>query len=358
MKIKNAVPLFSQFGNQTFLTQIAYPLFKTLYEIDVEICREIDQEKVMYERDRFLDLLGNNRPILLAPFLLSARGNVIIHEGSWELRPENKLFLLDGQEKLLGLESAFEYLTNEKEDAEQQKKPRVGKKIERMIERVNQLSISMQVYLELSLEEERKCYCDMNFQRRELHPGILMQYDQRNEYTILTRKVAGHLEDTIEIDQKLARVRDQSSALTSLSIMHKCALAMWEGDLAGKEIKMKNSQVSNKTQEMLTEKFYKGWLDLFPRHACNRQKYVTGLAGIQIALAYTVFLLTKDHHVTYETAIQKLQTLKSSCTWKHDDPLFHHLYDQTTGRIKHHHKKSSIQQTARRMITRISEEVQ
>jgi DNA sulfur modification protein DndB len=358
MRMKNVVSVFSQFGNRTFLTQMDFALFKSLYEIDVEICREIEKERVMYEREWFLDYLENDRAILLAPFLLSARGNVLIHEDGWELRPENKLFILDGQEKLLGLESAFQYLKNEKEYAEQQKKPRVVKKIEHMMERVNQLSVSFQVYLELSLEEERKCYCDIDLQKRELHPGLKMQYDQRNEYIVLTRKVASKLEETMEIDHKLARVRDQSSALTSLSIMYKSVQAMWEGDLAGKETKMKNRLISIKTQERLTEKFYKGWSDLFPDHACNRQKYVTGLAGIQIALAYTVFLLTKDHHVSYENAIQKLQTLKLSCTWKHDDPLFHHLYDQTTGRIKHHHKRNSIQETARRMMTRISEEVQ
>jgi DNA sulfur modification protein DndB len=358
MMVESVVNVFSQFGNRAFLTEMDFALLKSIYEIDVEISRKIDKERVRDERDWFLEHLENQTFILLAPLILSARGKVIIRVDGWDLPTGNKLFILGGQEKLLGLEAALLYLKSNKEWAEQERKTRVVKRVERMIERLNNLPITLQIYLELSLEQEWKYYCDIHTQRRTIHTGVKMQYDQRNEFTILTRIVAKKLEHSMEIDHKLARVRDESSALTSLSIMNKCTLALWEGDLVGKETKMNNRRFSNSKLEKLTEEFYKIWLDLFPAKGYNRQKYVSGLAGIQTALAYTVFLLTKDNHLSHENAIQRLLTLKSSCTWKHDDPLFSHLFDNTTGRIKKHHTKGSIQETARRFIARITEEVQ
>lgn len=358
MIVERDVTVFNQFGNKILLAQMDFALLTSIYEIDVEISRKIDKESVRCERDWFLEHLENQTLILLAPFITSARGKIIIHENGWELPAENKLFILDRQEKILGMVAALQYLKKKKEWAEQERKPRVIARIEQMIERLYKLPITLQIYLELSLEKEWKFYCDFNTHRRTIHAGMKMQYDQRNEFTILTRKVAKKLEHSMEIDDKLARVRNESSALTSLSIMNKCTLALWEGDLVGKETKMKNRRFSNSRQEKLTEEFYKVWLDLFPAKAYNRQIYVSGLAGIQIALAYTVFLLTKDNQMPHHMAIQKLLILKSSCTWKHSDPLFTHLFDNTTGRIKNHHTKRSIQETARRFMARITEEVQ
>jgi len=183
-----------------------------------------------------------------------------------------------------------------------------------------------------------------------------MQYEQRDAFTVLTRKVAEKFEQTMEIEQKLSRLTDQSSALTSLVIMRKCMLAMWEGDLVGKETRSSNRLLPMKALEGPTEEFYKTWLHLFPTGACNRKLYVSGLGGIQIALAYTVYLLSKDYKLTHRGAIQKLAILKSVCSWQHDDPLFTHLYDPTTRRIKNHGKKSALQETARQFITMIKRE--
>lgn len=125
-----------------------------------------------------------------------------------------------------------------------------------------------------------------------------------------------------------------------------------------KQSKPSNTLIPTETLERLTEEFYKVWLEMFPKKANNRQQYVSGLAGIQIALAYTVYVLMKEHRLPPQEAIHKLIKLKSSCTWEHRDPLFTHLFDTTTGRIKNHNKKSSIQKTARNFLMRMTEEAQ
>jgi DNA sulfur modification protein DndB len=327
-------------------------------EINQPLPWKIDMESVIAERDWFLTHVANKSRILLAPFTFSARECVKVNKGKGEFLPDKKMVILFGQEKILGLAAAVQFLQNKKDLAELEQKPRMVKLVEQALERLTTIPITMQVYLDLSLEAERKIYNDSHMGRRYVHAGEKMQYDQRCEFTVLTRKVAENIEEVMEIEQKLSRMMEQSTALTSLTIMQKCTLAMWEGDLDGHTVKVSNTLIPAETRERLTEEFYRVWLELFPEKAYNRQQYVSGLAGIQIALAYTVYLLTKEQRLPHRKAIHKLLKLKSSCTWEHHDPLFAHLFDPTTGRIKNHNKKCSIQKTARKFLMSLTEEAQ
>lgn len=349
---------YKQFGKRVMVTKMDFSSLLSIFEIDWDLHRKIDSERILACRDWYVTCAKNNRAFHLAPFLFSARGKGKSTKDGWGLEQDAKLFILDGMHRVLGLVAALYYLTSKREEAEQQKKWKSVKRIEQAIERIQTFPIGLQIYLDLSLEEERKLFADLNTESREVHTGETVLYEQRNEWAILTRKVAEKFHHSMEIEQKLSRVTDQSSALTSLSIMHKCTLAMWEGHLEKNELQPSKPSLSIQSRERITEEFYKVWLELFPAQAENRSRYVTGLAGIQIALAYTVFLLTRDHHLTHRKAVHTLTTLKPSCTWKHDDPLFLHLFDHTSGRIKGHSKKSSIKATARQFIKRITEEGQ
>lgn len=353
---KNEI-VFNEFGKGIFYTEMDLSTLRSCCEIDVPLYWKIDKESVMAERDWFLTHAENKRIILLAPFIFSARGCVKTNEKSFELLPNEKLLLLFGQEKILGLASAVQFLQAKKDWAEQEKKPRMMKQVDQTLARLTTFSLGMQIYPGLSPEEERKLYFDFYTEKRSVHAGVKMQYDHRCEFTVLTRKVAERIEEFMEVEQKLSRVMDQSTALTTLPIMQKCTLAMWEGDLVGKTLKASNRLLPIGTLEGITEEFYKVWLEIFPVKAWNRQQYVSGLAGIQIALAYTVFLLNKEQKLPHRRAIHKLTSLKS-CTWEHHDSLFTHLLDTTTGRIKNHSKKCSIQETARKFLAKITEEVQ
>jgi DNA sulfur modification protein DndB len=356
--LTNDVIVFNQFWKNVIFTQMGFGTLRALCEMNLPLYWEIDKDTVIAERDWFLAHVENKSRISLAPFTFSARNCEIVNKENWALHPNGKLVILTGQEKIMGLAAAVQFLQDKKDYAIKEKKPRMVKQVEQALERLTTIPIFMQIYFDLSIEEERMLYEVFHSERRCVHAGVRMQYDQRCEFAVLTRRVAERIEECMEIEQKLSRMMDQSTALTSLSIMHKCTLALWEGDLGGKTVKASNTLLPTATLEKRTEEFYKVWLELFPDRAWNRQEYVSGLAGIQIALAYTVFLLTKEHKLSHRKAIQKLRILKSTCTWSHHDPLFTHLFDLTTGRIKNHSKKCYIQKTARKFLLKITEEVQ
>lgn len=356
-KMTKNVNAINQFGKDVLLIQMGLSNLLSICEMDLPLYWKIDKESIIAERDWFLTQVENKSVILLAPFIFSSRGCLIVSQNQWDLLPDEKLFILMGQERMLGLASAVQFLQAKKDAAEQEQKPRKVRRVEQELERLTTLSISMQIYLDLSLEEEKKLYHDLNVERRSVHSGGKMKYDHRSEFAVLTRRVAERIEEFMEVEQQLSRLMDQSSALTSLSVMHKCTLAMWEGDLDGKALQASNRLLPSETIVELSEEFYKAWQELFPVKASHRQQYVSGLSGIQIALAYTVYLLTKEQKLPHRKAIQKLTTLKSLCTWKHHDPLFSHLFDTTTGRIKNHSQKGSIKKTARKFLMKITEGV-
>ncbi|WP_282172224.1 hypothetical protein [Cytobacillus firmus] len=75
---------------------------------------------------------------------------------------------------------------------------------------------------------------DINTVRREAHIGQIMLYDQRDQYTELTRNVASKLQTIFEIEQNLSRISIHNLALTSLATMKMCIISLFEGILTVK----------------------------------------------------------------------------------------------------------------------------
>lgn len=92
------------------------------------------------------------------------------------------------------------------------------------------------------------------------------------------------------------------------------------------------------------------WISIFPKNMSDRHTYVSGLTGVQVALAYTVFLLVKDYGLTYPNAIENVRVLGKECSWEHRDPCFTHIYNTESAKIKYHSISTNIQLTANNFI--------
>ncbi len=344
---------YNQFGKEVLITQMGFSFLEALFEVDPEVQRKIDPSRRSEIRD-FILKSTEKSDFYFSPFVFSARGSIAkTEDGGWELKPGSKLFILDGMHRSAGLSSAIRDLIFKKESAEETNQYDIANKVQESLDKIRTYPVSMQIYLDLTQEEERQLFTDINTERREAHIGMVMQYDHRDEYTILTRKVANKMAHKFEIEQKLSRISKQSSALTSLAIMRKCLLAMFEGDLSAKRNDATHRNVEASEMEAVVEAFFEAWIDIFPKNTCDRKRYVAGISGIQIALAYSVLLLSKKYNITHHEAIHKLSSLKKLCTWKHDDPLFSHLYSSTTGIITNHSRTSSVKVTALEFVMTI-----
>ncbi|WP_251551240.1 DNA sulfur modification protein DndB [Neobacillus muris] len=346
---------YNQFGKKVLATQIRFATLEALFEVDPEVQRKIDPKRRTEIREFILSSL-KGKDFYFSPFIFSARGAFSLTNQGWALEPGSKLYILDGQHRTSAMSSALSHLKSQKEAAEETGNEKEAYKIQGYINKLRAYPVAMQVYLDLNQQEERQLFSDINTERKEAHTGLIMQYDHRDTYTSLTRTVAKQLQSMFEIEQELSRLTNENSAITSLTIMRKCLLALFEGNLS---VKKGNPNFGNyKPDEVIAISlaFFKSWQQLFPTHMADRKKFVTGLTGIQVALALTIYELTKQHSIPHLEAIPQLDRLKDSCTWKHNDPLFTHLYDPASRRIKHHSSTTSIQRTAWKFLAIINKE--
>ncbi|WP_246483774.1 DNA sulfur modification protein DndB [Heyndrickxia vini] len=332
-----------QFGKKVLVTQLPFKTLEANFEVDHEVQRKLDPKRRFEIREYILKCIEKNEDFYFSPFIFSSRSGIKETNEGWILDPGSKIFILDGQHRAKAFLSAISNLNSKKESAEEFGNFDEAEKIQTYIDKLKNYPIAMQIYLNLSQQEERQLFTDTNTERKEAHVGLIVQYDHRDEYNELTRNLASQLEYKLEIEQKLSRLTNQSSAVTSLAIMRRCLIALFEGVLGAKNGEAYPRNCKPSDVPIISKAFFEMWIRLFPRQMENRKKYVSGLTGIQIALAYTVYQLTRNQSTTHMEAIEKLIALKKHCTWKHTDPLFTHLYDPTSGRIKNHSSITAIQ---------------
>lgn len=74
-----------------------------------------------------------------------------------------------------------------------------------------------------------------NTERKNAHRGLIMKYEQREEYVLLARHIANKLQTQLDIETELSRLTVNNTAIKSLVIMRRCLLALYEGVLTHKE---------------------------------------------------------------------------------------------------------------------------
>ncbi|PIC70810.1 hypothetical protein CSV77_05730 [Sporosarcina sp. P16b] len=347
---------YKQFGKEVLCTQIHFSMLEAMFEVDHEVQRQLDPKKRRDIRDFILDSLEKGEPFYFSPFVFSSRGNIQEIDGGFVLKPGCSIYVLDAQHRMSAIASAISQLKSKKEAAEETGNQAEAEESRKFIQKLAGYPVSMQVYLDLNQQEERQLFTDYNTERREAHPGFMLLYDQRDAYTELTRTIAEQMKTRLDIDQVRSRLTEANTSITSLITMKKCLLALFEGCLT---VKTGNPYYKGcKASEVpaIAEAFFASWLQLFPKRMTDRKNYACGVTGVQVALAYTVYMLTREQSMTHMEAIQQLQLLKKRCTWKHNDSAFDHMYNKPSKQVRNHSNSTAIKRTMLEFLLIIREE--
>lgn len=334
----------NHFGHEVLYAHLRFSTLEAMFDIDYEVQRQLDVNRRQEIRHFIIESITSGMPLYFSPFVFSARGQIVQRGQDFELTPGSKLYLLDGMHRSKALSSAITFLMSESETLEKLQQHDNLRKYQTYIHSLKNYPITLQIYLNLTKQQERQAFSDLNSRRREAHSGLLLKYDQRDTYNQLTRTVASHLQNRLDIEMDASRIGTNSASITSLTLMKKCLLALFEGIVGEKKVDPKLKLDGPQYAESATA-FFESWVSLFPKNMHNRKKYVCGLAGIQISLAQTVFLLTIQHNISYLEAIRRLQKLKNICTWHITDTLFAHMYNKNKKVLERHSSSTSIRKT-------------
>lgn len=346
---------YNQFGHDVFLTQLNLKTLLALFEVDSNVQRELDLQKKIEIRTFILDNLECGRDFQFTPFIFCARKQIQKDEQGYYITEGSKLFISDGQHRSLAMEDALTTLKTSLNSAIFTKNEEKMIQLRESIKYLENYKLTMQIYLDLDVKQSRQLFSDLNTERREAHPGQLLQYDHRDAYSLLTRKLAQHLKGKMDIEFKASRVINSSSSLTTLVMMKRCLVALFDGLYVQKSNKTTFSYPQQEV-EQIAEAFFLKWLQIFPKNAHKRSKYVTGLTGIQVALALTVHHLTKHKKLSYYEAIEQLSHLKTF-SWEHTDPIFRFLYSQEKNCLIGHSSSYAIRRIKDEFVQIITKEV-
>lgn len=347
---------YKQFGKEVLSTQIRFSMLSAMFKVDTEVQRSLDLRRRKEIRNFIIESLEKNEHFYFSPFIFSSRKAITEVEDGFELTPGSKIFVLDAQHRCAALTSAIIALQGTKEQEEMDGNFKRAKQLQEYIESLEAYPVAMQVYLDLDQREERQLFTDYNTERKEAHTGLVMQYNQRDAYIELTREVAKVIGNEFEIESNRARLTYQNSAITSTITMKRCLVALFEGIVTVKTGDPYFRNCKKSEVPKIARYFFESWNTLFPHAKENRKNYVCGLSGIQIALAYTVYSLTRNHPVSHIEAIDMLEKLNRQCSWRHDDPVFEHVYDPVSGQIRNHSTTTAIKKTMLEFLRVIGEE--
>lgn len=350
----NGIPC-KQFGHEIYFMQMSLKTLSAIVDVDANVQRELDPQRRHEIRAFILNNLEQGRDFHFSPFVFTSRNQVVQDEQGYYLTPGSKLYISDGQHRYFALESALVMLKNSLSAAEYIQNKEKIIELRRQIEFLEDFPITMQIYLQLNVQQDRQLFVDLNTERREAHPGQLLQYDHRDTYSILTRKVAQNLKEKMDIEIKAARALKSSSSITTLVMMKRCLIALFDGTLTPKSGEP-TFQYPQEEVEQIAETFFLKWLGIFPKHAHNRLKYVAGLTGIQVALALAVNHLMKEHRISHIEAIGLLSHLKKM-SWLHSDPIFAFLYSQDKKCISNHSSSYAVKKLKNEFVELIHQEM-
>lgn len=346
---------YRQFGHEVFFTKLRLKTLLAIFEVDANVQRELDPQRKLEIRTFILNNVEQGCEFHFTPFLFSGRKQLQKDEQGYFLSPGAKLYTLDGQHRSYALEAAIIMLKSALNAIEFIKHEEKMAKLKAQIEQLENYPITLQIYLDLNEKQERQLFSDVNTERKEAHPGQLLQYDHRDAYSILTRELAQRLQKHIDIELYASRVVNSSSALTTLVMMKRCLVALFDG-LYVQKAGEATFRYPQQEVEQIAEAFFLKWLEIFPKRAHRRTQYVTGLTGIQIALALTVHSLTKEQNLSHLEAIQLLSHLKKF-SWRHTDPIFEFLYSDEKKYIVGHSSSHAIRRIKNEFMQIIKDEM-
>lgn len=334
--------VFNQFGHSVAAVQMPLAILQSLFKIDPEVQRVVDPKRRAEIRDFIILSLEKNVPFYFSPFIFSARGKMHADGDTLYIEPGNYLYCLDGMHRLTSMLSAISQLQAEADVAEEINKQNDAKKLRNYVEVLLNYPIAMHVFLDLTIRQEKLAFTDINHERKEIQSNQLMQYDQRDEYSRLTMNIANKLQQHMVIETATTRLTENTHAVTNLTIMKRCFIALFEGIITQKNGQPYYRNCNPKDVPMIAESFFMELYKVFPKEMYNRKKYVIGLSGIQITLAYLAFYLVRELRISHLEAIQQIHHLKKHCTFQHDDPLFQFLYDPAKKQLKNYSTTTAI----------------
>lgn len=167
----------NQFGKIVYSAQASVQAVLKLFEIDENVQRELNSERVGRIVTYIIEGLKNpERSFYFPPLIFSARqnGKYDKKELKYKLKSDHRMIVLDGQHRLRALERAIKYL-------------KMNDDI--LYKELIDYPLSLQIYSKLTIEQEQQLFSDINSKATRVSANLIKMYSKHDETSQLMREI-------------------------------------------------------------------------------------------------------------------------------------------------------------------------
>ncbi|CAM4237005.1 hypothetical protein L1N85_16685 [Paenibacillus alkaliterrae] len=179
------------FGQSTFITTLPIGKLIGLYEVDLEVQRNIIPQNLSKLIDYILLNLDHGQSIYFPGIILSARGagEYDLESLTYRMSPMEKCYVVDGQHRLAAFRRVIETLQSNMARAKDRREYERMEEITSKLRRVYDFPMSVMIYLDIDAKQERQLFSDINKLPRKIGGNLTALRDQRRFYHVLASRL-------------------------------------------------------------------------------------------------------------------------------------------------------------------------
>ncbi|WP_020616102.1 DNA sulfur modification protein DndB [Paenibacillus daejeonensis] len=222
------------FGQSTLSTTLPVSKLFSIYEIDLEVQRQLIPQNLSRLMDYVLLYLDHDQTIYFPGILLSARGAGHYDEATSALylQPMEKCYVVDGQHRLAAFRRLAETLQSNMARAKDRREYDRMEEITAKLRKLYDFPISVMIYRDIDAKQERQLFSDINKLPRKIGGNLAVMRDQRRYYHILASRLVEEYEvmNRLPVDMLTERGKGPEY-LFSYALLIELMIALFEGRL-------------------------------------------------------------------------------------------------------------------------------
>lgn len=222
------------FGQSTLSTTLPMSKLFSIYEIDLEVQRQLIPQNLSRLMDYVLLYLDHDQTIYFPGILLSARGAGHYDETSAALylQPMEKCYVVDGQHRLAAFRRLAETLQSNMARAKDRREYDRMEEITAKLRKLYDFPISVMIYRDIDAKQERQLFSDINKLPRKIGGNLAVMRDQRRYYHILASRLVEEYEVMKRLPVDMLTERGKGPEyLFSYALLIEIMVALFEGRL-------------------------------------------------------------------------------------------------------------------------------
>ncbi|GMG76861.1 DNA sulfur modification protein DndB [Priestia megaterium] len=259
-----------QFTHNVISIQCSVNDILKFLEIKREVQRESDDNKIS-SISKYIQYGLDGNDIYFPPLIFSARGQGTYEEENYEYRLalDERLVILDGQHRIKAFKMLKQRLESRNDSVN--------------LDKIKDFPLTIQIYENLTLEQERQLFTDINSNASVVNNSLLIMYKEGDLYGRLVKEIV-YRHPTIPEELFETRLRNTRSKLMTAFTLYLVALSLNDGGY-NKDHKKTISNTNFAEYKQNTEDFLTLLRKYAPIDAFDRDKYVIFYPNVIMAIA-------------------------------------------------------------------------